>query len=217
MGPALRQQLRRRTGRGGRRPALGDRRWRAAVAAPRGSRRAETVLPAGHRRPQLRGPHPVKTRDLAYLALLGLPLAACSQSGLAPSTQMSGTNSSVVSGSLLFVTSTRSNELRVLDLEPRPGLQRDFVRAPNPLAPLSIPTVPAPVELATPTRYGPLGQPLQGDWVFARGAGSPSVSIVGAVNCPQQLREFGRITPRPDSVVTALTSRLSADDLRAHL
>ena len=60
----------------------------------------------------------MKTR---HLALLAVTLAACSQSGVAPPTQMSGTNSSVVSGSLLFVTSTRSNELRVLDLEPRPG------------------------------------------------------------------------------------------------
>ena len=156
----------------------------------------------------------MKTR---HLALLAVALAACSQSGVAPPTQMSGTNSSVVSGSLLFVTSTRSNELRVLDLEPRPGLQRDFVRAPNPLSPLSIPTLPAPVELATPTRYGPLGQPLQGDWVFARGAGSSGVSVIGAVNCPQQLKEFGRIAPRPDSVVTALASRLTVDDRQAQL
>ncbi|HET9156337.1 MAG TPA: hypothetical protein VFN91_06695, partial [Myxococcaceae bacterium] len=156
----------------------------------------------------------MKTR---YLALLAVALAACSQSGVAPSTQMSGTNSSVVSGSLLFVTSTRSNELRVLDLEPRLGQQRDFVRAPNPLSPLSIPTLPSPVELSTPTRYGPLGQPLQGDWVFARGSGSASVSIVGALNCPQQLKEFGRIAPRPDSVVTALASRLTADDRQAQL
>jgi len=156
----------------------------------------------------------LKTR---LLALLTVALAACSQSGVPPPTRLSGTNSSVVSGSLFFVTSTRSNELRVLDLEPRAGLQRDFVRAPNPLVPLSIPTVGAPVELATPTRYGPLGQPLQGDWVFARGAGSPSVSIIGAVNCPQQLKEFGRLSPRPDSVVTALASRLTADDLQAQL
>jgi len=157
----------------------------------------------------------VKTRLLALLTL-GLGLA-CSQSSVPPPTQLSGTNSSVVSGSLLFITSTRSNELRVLDLEPRPGFQRDFVRAPNPLVPLSIPTLPAPVELSTPTRYGPLGQPLQGDWVFARGAGSSAVSIIGAVNCPQQLKEFGRIAPRPDSVVTALTSRLTFDDRQAQL
>jgi len=156
----------------------------------------------------------LKTR---LLALLTVALVACSQSGVAPPTRLSGTNSSAVSGSLLFVTSTRSNELRVLDLEPRAGLQRDFVRAPNPLLPLSIPTLPAPVELAAPTRYGPLGQPLQGDWVFARGAGGPSVSIIGALNCPQQLKEFGRITPRPDSVVTALASRLSSDDLQSQL
>lgn len=152
--------------------------------------------------------------------LLVLPLVAllaCSQTGVAPPTRLSGTNSSVVSGSLLFVTSARSNELRLLDLEPRAGFQRDFVRAPNPLAALSIPTVASPVELATPSRYGPLGQPLQGDWVFARGAGSPAVSIIGAVNCPQQLRELGRIAPRPDSVVTALASRLTADDRQAQL
>jgi len=157
----------------------------------------------------------VKTRTLASLAVAAL--VACAQSSTPPPTNLSGTNSSAVSGSLLFVTSTRSNELRVLDLEPRAGLQRDFVRAPNPLAPLSIPTLPSPVELATPTRYGPLGQPLQGDWIFARGAGSASVSIVGAVNCPQQLKEFARIAPRPDSVVTALTSRLTADDRQAQL
>ena len=155
----------------------------------------------------------MKTRLLSLLAF-GL---ACSQSSVPPPTNMSGTNSSVVSGSLLFVTSTRSNELRVLDLEPRPGFQRDFVRAPNPLNPLSIPTLPSPVELSTPTRYGPLGQPLQGDWVFARGAGSSGVTIIGAVNCPQQLREFGRLAPRPDSVVTAMTSRLTSDDLQAQL
>jgi hypothetical protein len=151
------------------------------------------------------------------LAFLVLVLVACSQSGVAPATGLSGTNSSAVSGSLLFVTSTRSNELRVLDLEPRAGQQRDFVRAPNPLRSLSIPTVAAPVELATPTRYGPLGQPLQGDWIFVRGAGGPAVSIIGALNCPQQLREFGQVVPRPDSVVTALASRLTADDRQAQL
>jgi len=157
----------------------------------------------------------VKTRLLVLLTLAAL--AGCSQTGVAPPTRLSGTNSSAVSGSLLFVTSTRSNELRVLNLEPAAGQPRDFVRAPNPLLPLSIPTLPAPVELATPTRYGPLGQPLQGDWIFARGAGSPSVSIIGALNCPQQLKEFGRIAPRPDSVVTALASRLTFDDLQAQL
>ncbi|HTS79415.1 MAG TPA: hypothetical protein VMH40_02345 [Myxococcaceae bacterium] len=141
---------------------------------------------------------------------------ACNQSGVPPPTGLLGTNSSVISGSLLFVTSSQTDELRVLDIEPATG-QRDFVRAPNPLRPLSVPVVPSPVELSTPTRYGPLGQPLQGDWVFARGAGSSAVSIVAAPNCPQSLREFARIAPRPDSVVTALTSRLTADDLQAQL
>jgi hypothetical protein len=170
----------------------------------------------------------VKTRLflVSLLALLG-----CAQSGNPPATQLSGTNSAVVvnvaqaqgllasqSSSLLFVTSTNSNELRVLDLAPvRQGLPRDFVRAPNPIRPLSIPTIPSPVEMTTPTRYGPLGQPLNGNWIFARGAGGSAISIVGAVKCPQQLRQLGTLEPRPDSVVTALASRLSLEDTQATL
>jgi len=158
----------------------------------------------------------VKTRLAVLLACAAT--AACTQSGTPSPARLTGTNSSVVAGSLLFVTSTGSNELRVLDLVPTAaGLPLDFVRAPNPLNSLSIPTLPAPVELAVPTRYGPFGQPLQGDWVFARGAGSSAISIIAAVKCPQQLREFGRIAPRPDSVVTALASRLSSDDRLAQL
>ena len=67
---------------------------------------------------------------------------ACSQTGNPPATQLSGTNAVVASGSLLFVTSTASNELRVLDLQPT-NIQNpvDYVRAPNPLSPLSIPTL----------------------------------------------------------------------------
>lgn len=156
----------------------------------------------------------MKTRLLlvSLLALLG-----CNQSGTPPATQLSGTNSAVVVNTLLFVTSTNSNELRVLNMIPtRPGLPRDFVRAPNPIRPLSIPTIPSPVEMTTPTRYGPLGQPLNGDWIFARGAGGSAISVVGAMNCPQQLRQLGTIEPRPDSVVTALTSRLKVDDTPAN-
>jgi hypothetical protein len=150
---------------------------------------------------------------VCLLALLG-----CAQSGVPPATQLSGTNSVVVVNTLVFVTSTNSNELRVLNLIPtRPGLPRDFVRAPNPIKPLSVPTIPAPVEMTTPTRYGPLGQPLNGDWIFARGAGGSAISVVGAMNCTQQLRQLGTLQPRPDSVVTALASRLSLDDTQATL
>jgi hypothetical protein len=157
----------------------------------------------------------VKTRLL--LAFL-LSLVGCAQSGVPPATQLSGTNSVVVVNTLVFVTSTNSNELRVLNLIPtKPGLPRDFVRAPNPIRPLSVPTIPSPVEMTAPTRYGPLGQPLDGDWVFARSAGGSAISVVGAMNCPQQLRQLGALEPRPDSVVTALASRLSLDDTQATL
>jgi hypothetical protein len=157
----------------------------------------------------------VKTRLL--LAFL-LSLVGCASSGVPPATQLSGTNSVVVVNTLVFVTSTNSNELRVLNLIPtKPGLPRDFVRAPNPIRPLSVPTIPSPVEMTAPTRYGPLGQPLNGDWVFARSAGGSAISVVGAMNCPQQLRQLGALEPRPDSVVTALASRLSLDDTQATL
>jgi len=162
----------------------------------------------------------VKNRLPVTVALaVGLGVA-CTQSGNPPVTGLSGTNSVLASGSLVFVTSTASNELRVLLLNPPPGTPPapvDYVRAPNPLSSLSIPTLTAPIDLATPTRYGPLGQPLTGDWVFVRGAGSPAVSVIGAVNCPQQLREFGRIEPRGDAVITAMASRLTSDDTLAYL
>jgi hypothetical protein len=160
----------------------------------------------------------VKTRLLLTTSLvLGLGVA-CTQTGNPPATRISGTNDLVASGSLLFITSTASNELRVLDLQP-PNIQTpvDYVRAPNPLSPLSIPTLPAPIDLVTPTRYGPLGQPLTGDWVFVRGAGSPAISVIGSVKCPQQLREFGRIEPRSDAVITAMATRLTTDDTLAYL
>lgn len=160
----------------------------------------------------------MKTRLPVSVALaVGLGVA-CTQTGNPPATGLSGTNGVVASGSLVFVTSTASNELRVLDMQPT-NIQNpvDYVRAPNPLSPLSIPTLGAPIDLATPIRYGPLGQPMSGDWVFVRGAGNPSVSVIGSVNCPQQLREFGRITPRADAVVTAMASRLTVDDSLAYL
>lgn len=157
----------------------------------------------------------MRTRLAVLLACAAL--AACSQQGVPSPARLTGTNSSAVAGSLLFVTSTGTNDLRVLDLAPPPGKPTDFVRAPNPLNSLSVPTLSAPVELSAPSRYGPFGQPLQGDWVFVRGGGSSAVSIIAAVNCPQQLREFGRVAPRPDSVVTALASRLTSDDRVAQL
>ena len=160
----------------------------------------------------------MKTRLLPTLTLAAGLLVGCSQTGNPPATGLSGTNAVVASGSLVFITSTASNELRVLDMQPI-NIQTpvDYVRAPNPLSPLSIPTLGAPIDLATPVRYGPLGQPLSGDWLFVRGAGNPSVSVIGSVNCPQQLREFGRITPRADAVVTAMASRLTVDDTLAYL
>src|SRR5262249_60466255 len=89
--------------------------------------------------------------------------------------------------------------------------------ATTPLPSLPFPPLPAPIDRAPTTIFGPLGQPLTGYWVFVRGAGSPAVSVIGAVNCPQQLREFGRIEPRGDAVITAMASRLTSDDTLAYL
>ena len=72
------------------------------------------------------------------LSLVVAALAvACSQPPPGLETRISGTRSLALVGDLLFVTATDRSELRVLDLSVSP--RRDFVRAPNPIEPLSIP------------------------------------------------------------------------------
>ncbi|MBI5544661.1 MAG: hypothetical protein HY901_12285 [Deltaproteobacteria bacterium] len=83
-------------------------------------------------------------KRVASLALAAV-LAACAADTTTSAVSIPGPNSVLVNGRSLLVASTASNELRALDLNPNP---RTFVRAPNPLFPLSIPTQPFPRALA---------------------------------------------------------------------
>lgn len=91
---------------------------------------------------------------------------------------------------LLFVTSTDNNELRVLSLEEREE-DRRFIRAPNPLQPLSIPVLPRPQALTRDVRYDASGNEQTGRLVFARSSGSTQISVVSAQR--DVLREVRRL------------------------
>jgi hypothetical protein len=110
------------------------------------------------------------------MALLG---AACSQVTAAPPAQVVDPHDIVIAQPdggdfFLFIAATGGNELRVVNLS---LAVEDFVRAPNPLEPLSIPVVDQPVELAVDTAYLG-GQPLTGPYVYSRGTGSPQISVI---------------------------------------
>jgi hypothetical protein len=134
-------------------------------------------------------------RLIIYLALgLGL-VSGCSDSQTFQTTAgISGSYDVALVGKYLFVTSSDRNELRVLDLERDP---QDWVRAPNPIEPLSIPVLERPIQLARDVRYLPAtvaltvdseGNPTKtedyleevadGPYVYARSAGSRRISVV---------------------------------------
>ncbi|WP_245767918.1 hypothetical protein [Stigmatella erecta] len=107
-------------------------------------------------------------------------------------------------GRYVFVTSSDRNELRVLDLEASP---RDFVRAPNPLEPLSITVLKRPLNLTRDVAYGTtdadLGQETAGPYVYARSAGSQEISVVAAA--PEYFKEVKRLSV--SGFITAFAAR----------
>ncbi|MCA3011466.1 MAG: hypothetical protein INH41_03605, partial [Myxococcaceae bacterium] len=113
----------------------------------------------------------------------------------------------------LFVTSTDTNELRVLDLagESVCGASRCYVPGPNPLETLSIPVLDRPTSLVLDERYED-GVRRKGALLYATRPGGPEVSIVGVA--PDELREVRRVSfPAPVTALAALmvdleTSRL---------
>ncbi len=128
-----------------------------------------------------------RVRNAAIAIVAPLLLVACSQQEVEPAARISGTHDLVQVGTLIFVTSADRNELRVLDTTPEvPG----FVRAPNPLEPLSIPVLDRPLALARDVEYRdrvnedgsvvPLGLEVSGPYVYVMSSGAPLISIVGA-------------------------------------
>ncbi len=131
-------------------------------------------------------------RRLIVAAGLCAVAAACSQAQTAQPAKLSGARSMVLVGDLVFVTSTDRNELRVLDLLPPASIQgRQFLPAPNPLQPLSIPVLDRPTRLARDVSYADLktaddtlvqtdGLEVGGPFVYASSPGVSEISIVGA-------------------------------------
>gem|GEM_PF-6169669 len=130
-------------------------------------------------------------------------------------------------GQIAFISSTNSNDLKGLSLiVTDPNQTRSYVPAPNPLQPLSIPVVDHPIEIATSLRYGRIttqqpyfptgymdGQVLTGMLLFVRGSASPNISVVGAANVPESLRQLTNgLLVQSAGTVTAISARLTADE-----
>ncbi|MER2565628.1 MAG: hypothetical protein ABTQ32_33200 [Myxococcaceae bacterium] len=106
---------------------------------------------------------------------------------------------------LLFVTSTNTNELRVLDLKPASATgtaaAKEPLRAPNPLETLSIPVIDRPTHLSLDTRYEQ-GIARKGALLYVSRQGGAELSVVGVE--PSELREVRRIPL--SAPVTAVTN-----------
>ena len=153
-------------------------------------------------------------KALPILAAGALCALACSQQALPPPAHIVGTNSVALVDNLLFVTSPGASELRVLNLRGNP---RDFIRAPNPLEPLSIPVLAAPTTLARDIQYNADGDidDTNAPYVYAQGAAAAEISIVGTQR-DTQLVELKRVLA--DGIVTAIAARgPSASDPRSTL
>jgi hypothetical protein len=132
---------------------------------------------------------------------LSVVLTACSQSTVPAPARLAGTNALALVGDLLFVASTERNELRVLNLSSSPT--REFIRAPNPIEPLSIPVLDRPTAFARDVTYDN-GVQVPGPYVYVQGASAAEISIVGAGRS-QLLEIFPRyLTP---GIVTAIAAR----------
>ncbi|MBL8921557.1 MAG: hypothetical protein JNJ54_22040 [Myxococcaceae bacterium] len=153
------------------------------------------------------------------ILVLSLTFLGCQQPGVSTASAFVGANDLVlvdwlVDGALadggtesvdrfLFVTSTNTNELRVLNLDSPTavGARRLAITGPNPLETLSIPVLDRPTGLSLDTRYEE-GARRKGSLLYVTRPGGAEFSIVGVELA--ELRELRRVsTPAP---ITALTN-----------
>lgn len=85
-----------------------------------------------------------------------------------------------ISSHYMFVTSTDTNELRVLNMYVPGQPARAFVRAPNPLESLSIPVLDRPQMLAVDEGLSADGRRVTGSYVYAARVGGSQISVVDA-------------------------------------
>lgn len=123
---------------------------------------------------------------------VGALLAACTEEDQAlPVAGLAGTYDVALAKDLLFVTSSDRDELRVLELKEE---QRDrgYLRAPNPIEPLSIPVLPRPQALTRDVLYGTMGEQDSGPYLYVRSNGSTQISVVASGR--EYLRELRRLS-----------------------
>ncbi len=105
--------------------------------------------------------HPSSYRRMAIGSVLLVALLAvkvsCADNAPSLSADLEGPSSLSIAGQFLLVANSSQDELQVLDTAQGPPR---FVRAPNPLFPLSIPTAPAPVAVASYTSTEGVTAPL---------------------------------------------------------
>ncbi|RKH42344.1 hypothetical protein [Corallococcus llansteffanensis] len=141
-------------------------------------------------------------RGIPAALLLGASslLGACSDTtSTAGAAGLSGTYDVVLANQLVFVTSQDRDELRVLDLERSP---REFLPAPNPLEPLSIPVIARPDSLTRDVGYDTEGYETTGPYIYARSSGGRSISVVASDRA--RLNEVTRLST--GQLITAFTA-----------
>jgi hypothetical protein len=151
-------------------------------------------------------------RFILFLALGAGLLSGCSETQTSTTrAELAGTYDLALVGRYLFVTSSDMNELRVLDLEASP---RNFVKAPNPLEPLSIPVLERPSNLTRDVLYtlesGRVDEGAGGPYIYARSFGSQELSVVAAD--PAFFQERHRLTAQ--GLVTAFAARTGDEIIR---
>ena len=134
---------------------------------------------------------------------LAVALAACSQTAVPAAVSLPGPNSLSVAGRTLLVANTASDELRALDLTADP---RVFVRAPNPLYPLAIPTEPFPRALAAQV----LADGAAPAFSFALSSAGAQVTVVSNAT----LAALGSLAVPDTSLAIAVTIPASGADER---
>jgi hypothetical protein len=158
------------------------------------------------------------------LLLLLLAVAGCQTTTLGPPAKILGINDMVRVGQYLVVPSTERDELRVLNMVTATVDVRQYVPAPNPLAPLAIPVLPRPTLLAVDTAYADYngvaqGTEITGPYIYASSAGAPDISVVnvgigqpsvdGGSTAPDAVEQFVELrrllTSAPVTAMTATT------------
>ncbi len=109
----------------------------------------------------------------------------------------------------LFVTSTDTNELRVLRLWTEKLDYRQFVEAPNALETLSIPVIDRPMVLAVDEGVSVRGRLSTGSYVYAGRAGGLEVAVVGTA--PSEMRAVLTQPLALPMPMTAMTAWMGSD------